>query len=165
MTANSPAESGQVEPTKAYKTFGPYARADQAAHFREYWGDLYGKGWLTLDPKLGKLVPLDTYMPPDDPKCGAMKVEEFLVEKKCRGCGEVMPLERFSPSRTERGRVKSRCRECCAEAARQYGSTPEGKSARARAQAKYEAQERARQATLAARACFEQSPAYRKLLE
>ncbi|RYF74206.1 MAG: hypothetical protein EOO22_07470 [Comamonadaceae bacterium] len=78
-----------------------------------------------------------------------------ITSKVCRGCKFDWELSYFSPSATGRGGVKSKCKSCCSEAAIEYASTPRGKAARARAQAKfraaYEAQERevkARQARL-----------------
>ncbi|MDM0018377.1 hypothetical protein [Variovorax saccharolyticus] len=165
--AKTSAEIGQGEPAKADQSAASTCE-DRAARFRDHWGDeffraYFGRGAKVYDRKTRRLVPLDTYIPTDEPS--EVRIDGLITEKKCRCCGSRLSLDCFSPSRTGRGGVKARCRECCAEAAQEYARTPKGKAARAAAVQKYEAQERARQETIAARARLDQILFGRKLAE
>jgi hypothetical protein len=62
-----------------------------------------------------------------------------ITSKICSACDVEQDLEYFSPSSSGHLGVKARCKTCCAKAARDYANKPEGKAARARAQAQYRA--------------------------
>ncbi|RZL65956.1 MAG: hypothetical protein EOP81_02250 [Variovorax sp.] len=85
---------------------------------------------------------------------GWMAVDKYdtveITSKVCRRCHCEMELMHFSPHATGRGGVKSTCKACCAEAAADYASTPRGRAARARANAKFVAAQKAQEAADAA---------------
>lgn len=74
--------------------------------------------------------------------------------KICSACNVELDLSHFSPSKNGRCGVKARCKDCCADVAREYGGTSQGKTARALAQAKFRAAFAAQERERKARAAF-----------
>lgn len=178
MTSRSPTEPRKRGskpgvprgPYKIIKVKEPQTPVELAAlreRAREYWGDLYAKGNMVYARELGRYVSVLTYVPPPELERGTVEKEE-VTSKVCSGCGLEWALHHFSPSRGGRGGVKSKCKSCCAEYAREHANTTQGKAARARAQAKFQARLAGEQRVLVARAAFIEAagrtPAGRALL-
>ncbi|RYH41126.1 MAG: hypothetical protein EON54_18185 [Alcaligenaceae bacterium] len=150
-------------PYKPQNLRGPEPIPEQLDRWcRDCWGDdSYEANDYVFHHQTRKLVSVRSYLPPDsifspDHKS---KGHETKWRKKCSGCAVLRQLNEFGPN--GRGGYKARCKSCLAKAAHDYANTPEGKVARARAQAKHEATikvrmavVKAREATLAARERF-----------
>ncbi|MEJ8811825.1 hypothetical protein WKW77_12160 [Variovorax ureilyticus] len=142
---------GSYKPRRA-KVAEPQTPEELAAlekRARDYWGDFYSEGRKVYAKELGRYVSMRHYIPPDDCEPGRDKLETEVTSKVCRGCGLDWPLSYFSPN--GRGGFKARCKDCLADDARDYAHTPEGKTARARAQAKFRAGLKAQERQLKAR--------------
>lgn len=119
---------------------------------RDYWGDeKYDAGYLVIHHRTYKPVSVRRYLPPDSMFSPDHVKEEHAPAgwKKCRGCGVELELSDFGTN--DRGGHKARCKTCLAEAAREYQRTPEGKVARARAEAQYRKQLKAEESRVASR--------------
>ncbi|MGJ7607139.1 hypothetical protein ACSFA7_22580 [Variovorax sp. LT1R20] len=173
MTTRSPTElrkrgpqpgvsRGQYKPRaiKAIEPQTPEELATLDAGTREYWGDLYDRNAKVFARELGRTVFVRTYLPPAPEGDGTAKT--------CSRCGLDWPLDHFSPSRGGRLGVKAACKSCCAKYARERANNPEGKAARARADAKFRAHLAAEERRLKEKAAFietaSKTPAGRALL-
>lgn len=112
---------------------------------RDYWGaEDYDAGVLVLHHRTFKPVSVRRYLPPDSLFSPDHLSHSPMVPtgwKKCRGCGDELELSDFGSN--GRGGFKAHCKGCLAEKARDYSRTPEGKAARARSLAKYDAANKA----------------------
>lgn len=163
MTTRSPTEPrkrgskpgvarGQYKPRRiqANEPQTPESLAALDERTREFWGDLYDRNAKVFARELGRTVFVRSYLPPapDGDERAA------CTAKACSRCGLDQPLNNFSPSRGGRFGVKAACKTCCAKAARETASNPQGKAARLRAQAKYRAHLAAEERSTKARAAF-----------
>ncbi|WP_038212768.1 hypothetical protein [Xenophilus azovorans] len=122
---------------------------------REWWGDEdYDADRHVYDRRTRRFVSVRRYLPPESLLSPENVPDDCAPSgwKTCRGCRVELELSAFSTN--GRGGYRARCKDCLAEAAREYGRTPEGKAARARSQMKYEVALRAEEATRVARERF-----------
>lgn len=117
---------------------------------REFWGDeTFDANYKVFSREHGRFVSVRTYVPDDRSTPELDKYDTEVTSKTCRGCGLDLDLSCFSPSKTGAHGVGGKCKSCRAEDARDYASTPKGKTARARAQARFRAAEKAQERQVA----------------
>lgn len=152
---------------KAKEPQTPEELAELDSRAREYWRDLYDANVKVFAPEHGRYVSVRTYVP-SMPDLEHDKHDTADESKTCRGCGLDWELSFFSPSRNGALGVGGKCKFCRADDARDYSRTPEGKVARARAQAKYRAAVKAEERAKKSKATFieaaSKTPAGRALL-
>lgn len=148
----------------------PEELAKLAARARDFWGDeMCDRDDRVFSPEKGRFVLARYYVPSSPFEREEDQCDGELTSKVCSGCEIDLALVHFSPSRGGRGGVKAKCKACCAEYAREYASTTQGKAARARAQAKFHAHLAAEERRLKDKAAFieaaSKTPVGRALLD